>query len=100
MAIKKKFIFKHEGAWSNASELLLNLDTGSWRTKRPVLDNDKCNYCGICAMYCPPQCMIDKKDRFEANLDYCKGCGICAKECPSGAMTMVPEGEFSEGKKG
>jgi 2-oxoacid:acceptor oxidoreductase delta subunit (pyruvate/2-ketoisovalerate family) len=100
MVIKHKNIFKQESAWSNADELLLCLDTGSWRTERPVLDKEKCNYCGLCALYCPPQCMKDMGDHFEANLDFCKGCGICAKECPRNAIAMVPEGEFAdEGSK-
>lgn len=91
MAVKK-FTYPYESGWSNADEVLLYLDTGSWRTIRPVVDKEKCTYCGLCSLYCPPQCMLDKKDHFEANLEYCKGCGICAKECPLGAITMVPEG--------
>ena len=90
MAIRK-FSYAHESAWSNADELLLFLDTGSWRTSRPVLDNEKCTYCGLCSLYCPPQCMINKNDHFEPDLQYCKGCGICVKECPRGALTMVQE---------
>ena len=100
MVIKHKFIMKTEGAWSDANELLLCLDTGSWRTERPVLEIEKCNYCGLCALYCPPQCLNDMGDHFVPNLDFCKGCGICAKECPRGAIAMVPEGEFAdEGSK-
>ena len=95
MVIKHKMIFKTESPWSDANQLLLKLDTGSWRTERPVLDVTKCNYCGLCALYCPPQCMKDREDHYEVNLDFCKGCGICAKECPRGALTMVPEGEFA-----
>ena len=96
MVIKHKMIFKTESPWSDANQLMLKLDTGSWRTERPVLDVSKCNYCGLCAIYCPPQCMKDREDHYEANLDFCKGCGICAKECPKGAYTMVPEGEFAK----
>lgn len=95
MVIKHKMIFKTESPWSDANQLMLKLDTGSWRTERPVLDKAKCNYCGLCALYCPPQCMKDMDDHYEANLAFCKGCGICAKECPKGAYTMVPEGEFA-----
>jgi pyruvate ferredoxin oxidoreductase delta subunit len=97
MVIKHKNIFKTESSWSNANELLLCLDTGSWRTERPVLDKAKCNYCGLCALYCPPQCMKDMSDHYEANLAFCKGCGICATECPRKAITMVAEGEFNDG---
>jgi pyruvate ferredoxin oxidoreductase delta subunit len=97
MVIKHKNIFHTESAWSNTDEKLLCLDTGSWRTERPVLDLAKCNYCGLCALYCPPQCMKDMDDHYEANLAFCKGCGICATECPRKAITMVPEGEFVHG---
>jgi 2-oxoacid:acceptor oxidoreductase delta subunit (pyruvate/2-ketoisovalerate family) len=95
MVIKHKMIFKTESPWSDANQLLLKLDTGSWRTERPVLDREKCNYCGLCALYCPPQCMKDMGEYYEANLAFCKGCGICATECPRKAYTMVPEGEFT-----
>jgi pyruvate ferredoxin oxidoreductase delta subunit len=95
MVIKHKNIFPTESAWSDADKVLLCLDTGGWRTERPVLDQSKCNYCGLCALYCPPQCMLDKGDHYEVNLAYCKGCGICAHECPRDALTMVPEGDFA-----
>ncbi len=95
MVIKHKWIFKTEAPWSDANELMLKLDTGSWRTERPVLDKTKCNYCGLCALYCPPQCMKDMGDHYEADLVFCKGCGICAHECPKQAYTMKPEGGFT-----
>jgi len=92
--VKIKIFTKYEGAWSNGNELLLCLDTGSWRSERPVVDEDKCIYCGLCALYCPTQCMIDMEDHFVPNLAFCKGCGICARECSKKAISMVPEGEF------
>jgi pyruvate ferredoxin oxidoreductase delta subunit len=95
MVIKHKWIFKTEAAWSDANEKMLVLDTGGWRTERPVLDKSQCNYCGLCAIYCPPQCMRDKGDHYEADLAFCKGCGICAHECPRKALTMKPEGDFT-----
>lgn len=94
MVIKHKFIFKTEGPWSDADQVLLKLDTGTWRTERPVLDVEKCNYCGLCALYCPPQCMDDMLDHYQPRLAFCKGCGICATECPRKAIIMVSEGEF------
>jgi 2-oxoacid:acceptor oxidoreductase delta subunit (pyruvate/2-ketoisovalerate family) len=95
MVIKHKWIFKTEAPWSNANEKMLALDTGSWRTERPVLDKSLCNYCGLCALYCPPQCMKDMGDHYEVNLAFCKGCGICVHECPRKALTMKPEGDFT-----
>jgi pyruvate ferredoxin oxidoreductase delta subunit len=96
MAITHKFIFPCEGAWSDGREKLLCLETGTWRVSRPVLDMEKCNYCGLCALYCPPQCIKDMADHFSPDLEFCKGCGICARECPRGAISMVPEGEFTD----
>ena len=89
-------IFPYEGPWSDANVSILCLDTGSWRSKRPVVDVEKCIYCGLCALFCPPQCMLDKGDHFEPDLNFCKGCGICAKECPRGAIVMKLEEEFKK----
>ncbi len=94
-----KNIFKTENAWSNADVSLLCLDTSSWRTMRPVAAKEKCNYCGLCALYCPPQCMKDRGDYYEINLAFCKGCGICAMECPRKAIIMFPEGGFDGDEK-
>ncbi len=90
----RPFQFEEEAGWSHADRLLLCLDTGSWRVVRPVVNEEKCSYCGFCALYCPVQCMSDRKDHFEPNLSYCKGCGICARECPRKAITMEKEGDF------
>ncbi len=62
--------------------------TGSWRVFKPVVDKEKCNACGLCAMYCP-DAAIDEE--LEVDLDFCKGCGICARECPKKAITMERE---------
>ncbi len=94
---KIKIHIEYEGAWSDATAPLLCLDTGSWRSERPVLDEDKCTYCGLCALYCPTQCMIDEGEYFLPNFDYCKGCGICGRECPQDAISMMSESEFKDG---
>jgi pyruvate ferredoxin oxidoreductase delta subunit len=95
MVIKYKYQLKTEATWSDANQKMLALDTGSWRTERPVLDKALCNYCGLCSLYCPPQCMKDKNDHYEVDLAFCKGCGICAHECPKKALSMKPEGDFT-----
>ena len=95
MVKEHKFLYDTESCISDSRKKLLALDTGGWRTERPVVNPDLCNYCGLCAIYCPPQCMVDKGDHYEANLAWCKGCGICANECPRKAITMVSEGEFA-----
>jgi pyruvate ferredoxin oxidoreductase delta subunit len=96
MVKKHVFLYDTEACISNSKEKLLALDTGGWRTERPVVDPSQCNYCGLCAIYCPPQCMRDMGDHYEADLTWCKGCGICANECPRKAITMVSEGEFAD----
>ncbi|MCD6452923.1 MAG: 4Fe-4S binding protein [Dehalococcoidales bacterium] len=66
--------------------------TGDWRSRKPVTDNDKCNKCGMCFLFCPEGCIQQNEEGFfDANLFYCKGCGICAAECPRKAITMVEE---------
>ena len=62
--------------------------TGSWRVFKPVVDKEKCNACGICAMFCPDAAISEE---LEVDLDFCKGCGICAQECPKKAISMERE---------
>jgi len=80
-----------------------NFKTGSWKSKKPVLDKDKCIGCMRCAAYCPEMAIKIKEATDEKgtkkniidkiNLDYCKGCGICANECPVKAIHMEEVGE-------
>ena len=92
----EKCIFETEAAWSDAKQNLLCLSTGSWRTSRPVVNLEKCNRCGLCFVFCPPQCIDQDGEKFIPDMEFCKGCGVCAKECPKGAITMTPEGEFAD----
>lgn len=66
------------------------VETGDWRTQKPVLDWDKCRQCLLCAPVCPDM-SIPVKDgkRGEFQYFFCKGCGICAEACPFHAITMV-----------
>jgi len=66
--------------------------TGSWRSQKPVRDEEKCTNCLICWAYCPDSAIIVENGKIkEINYDYCKGCGICADECPKEAITMEVE---------
>ena len=70
-------------------------ETGSWRSVRPVRDEDKCTHCLICWVYCPDSSIIVEDGKLKGiDFDHCKGCGICAAECPVNAITMKDEGEF------
>ena len=66
--------------------------TGSWRTFRPILDNNKCVKCENCYIFCPEGAIQeDENGNFKINYDYCKGCLICTNECPVNAITKVRE---------
>ena len=66
-------------------------ETGEWRSQRPLLEQEKCNQCGLCWMYCPDNAIRPEGDSYHISYTYCKGCGICAKECPKGAIVLVKE---------
>ena len=59
-----------------------------WLVARPVLQQDKCIGCGLCAEKCPPGTLkiVDGKARF----DYpgCIRCFCCQEHCPKGAITI------------
>ncbi len=67
-------------------------NTGDWRTFRPKINQEQCNKCGMCWMYCPEGVIKRKSDgSFEIDYDYCKGCGVCAKECPTKNISLERE---------
>ncbi|OUP70310.1 ferredoxin [Anaerotruncus colihominis] len=67
------------------------VETGDWRTIKPVIDWAKCKQCLLCAPVCPDMSIPVNKEGKREDFDYffCKGCGICANACPFGAITMV-----------
>lgn len=77
------------------------VETGLWRSMRPVLDRSKCISCLMCWVQCPDtSVMTDGEAKVsEIDLFFCKGCGICAEVCPVKAISMHPESDFSEEAK-
>lgn len=73
--------------------------TGSWRTKRPVLDVDKCIHCLICWVMCPDSAVVVQEGRVLGfDLAHCKGCGICDEVCPDKVkcIAMLDEAKAKE----
>jgi 2-oxoacid:acceptor oxidoreductase delta subunit (pyruvate/2-ketoisovalerate family) len=92
--MKKKYSLKSLGTLPITAISFITTEgneTGEWRSQRPVLDQEKCNRCGLCWMYCPDNAILPEGDLFQISYMYCKGCGICAQECPKGAILIVKE---------
>ncbi len=68
------------------------VNTGSWRTLRPVIDYDRCKHCWwICSNYCPDSAIAVADNTPRIDYDHCKGCLICVAQCPPQAITAVAE---------
>ena len=66
--------------------------TGSWRSKRPIWNAEKCIHCLQCWLHCPDDSFFLKEQKITGiDYDHCKGCGVCAAVCPVDAIEMVPE---------
>ncbi|MBI4308071.1 MAG: 4Fe-4S binding protein [Chloroflexi bacterium] len=65
------------------------VETGTWRSKRPVVDYTRCVHCMICWMFCPDGCFQTENGKL-VGVDYfhCKGCAICVTECPKKCIIM------------
>lgn len=69
------------------------VNTGDWRTHRPVVSDERCNGCGVCAIHCPTSSIrLNKGKNCWIDLNFCKGCGICAGICSRQAIGMEEEG--------
>lgn len=73
-----------------------DVHTGAWRYRRPVIRNDSCVTCGICAMYCPCGAIEQADHKMVIDYTYCKGCGICTVECPKKAIDFLLEADCAK----
>ncbi len=70
----------------------INYKTGSWRTFKPIRDEEKCTHCLLCWIYCPDSSIIVEDGKIKGiDYEHCKGCGICSTQCPVKAIKMVEE---------
>ena len=68
----------------------------STRTRRPLIDFDKCIKCTLCWLHCPDECFeVTPDGTYEVVFEACIGCSICEEVCPvEHCITMVNELEF------
>ncbi len=53
----------------------------------PIIDYDKCNYCGKCGDYCNFNAIIPTKNKVIVFEDFCHDCGFCEIVCDSEAIS-------------
>ncbi len=77
-----------------------DVQTGLWRSLRPVIDMKKCVSCLRCWIQCPDDSVeVDENNKVTGiNLFFCKGCALCEKLCPTKAITMHPESSFVDSR--
>ena len=76
----------------HASANSVQINTGLWRTMRPIIDYDHCNKCWwICSTLCPDSAIEIRDDTPVVDYDHCKGCMICVGVCPPHAIRGIPE---------
>lgn len=69
------------------------VNTGEWRTMKPVFLAENCTHCMLCVPFCPDSSIrVEEGKRLDFDFMHCKGCGICAKVCPLNAIAMEKEG--------
>jgi pyruvate ferredoxin oxidoreductase delta subunit len=66
------------------------------RTRRPLIDFDKCIKCTLCWLHCPDECFeLTPDGTYEVVYEACIGCSICEEVCPvENTIKMVNELEF------
>jgi len=75
-----------------AAATSLKVETGVWRTLRPVIDLQQCNRCTLCRIFCPDGVIsMDAKGYPQIDYQHCKGCLICLLQCPPHAIDAIPE---------
>ncbi len=69
------------------------VQTGQWRTLRPVIDCARCKGCWwVCSTFCPDGAIqVDESGRPRIDYAHCKGCMVCAAQCPHHAIEAIPE---------
>ncbi len=57
---------------------------------KAVVDENKCNGCGLCAEKCLFKAIQIKNGKAKINPFLCEGCGVCQIVCPQKAISLEP----------
>jgi len=57
-------------------------------TRKPSINLDKCDGCGVCLNYCFAEAITIKNGKAFINSDRCSGCLHCNDQCPLGAVKV------------
>jgi pyruvate ferredoxin oxidoreductase gamma subunit len=72
----------------------VQVNTGLWRTMRPIIDYDLCKKCWwVCSTFCPDGAINVNDSVPEIDYDHCKGCLVCVAQCPPHAISAIPEAQ-------
>lgn len=84
----------------HAAQTSVKVRTGLWRTQRPVINYERCNYCWwICSTSCPDSAInIEQGNIPVVDYDHCKGCMICVAQCPAHAIETMAEADAQQGE--
>jgi NAD-dependent dihydropyrimidine dehydrogenase PreA subunit/nitroreductase len=52
-----------------------------------IIDQKKCNNCGLCTQICHESCMFIENNILKINYEYCSTCTQCIAICPKQALT-------------
>lgn len=55
---------------------------------RPVIDQDDCSGCGVCAQICPFEAIETGEEYAVIDLEQCMGCGLCSSHCVCEAISL------------
>lgn len=60
-----------------------------WFFPRPVVDDIRCEMCGVCREFCPADAIRDTGAKIIFDYDRCIRCYCCMEVCPHGALHSV-----------
>lgn len=59
--------------------------------QKAVINQDKCNSCGVCIDYCRFDAIIEKENKVSIIETLCDGCLLCSRICPHDAIRIANE---------